>query len=72
MFKSSADEPNGNTLIDPDPTQTDAQILVLDMTVLGSLLFQNTPTGRPLEDVNANGQDVGLDSFDVYEDLPPD
>jgi len=69
IFKSSADEPNGNTLV--DPTHTDAQIFVLDMTVLGSLLFQNTPTGRPLEDVNANGSDAGFDSFDVYEDLPP-
>ncbi len=72
IFKSAVDEPNGNTTIDPDPTHTDAQIFVLDMGVLGSLLFQNTPTGRPIEGVDQNGQDVGLDSFDVYEDLPPD
>ncbi len=68
-FRSSVDEPNGNTqILDGQP---DAQILVLDMAVLGTLIFQNTPTGRPLEDVDANGKDVGLDSFDVYEELPP-
>jgi len=70
IFQSAVDEPNGNTTV--DPTQTDAQIFVLDMTVLGSLVFQNTPTGRPLESVDSTGKDVGLDSFDVYEDLPPD
>ena len=54
-----------------DGTQTDAQIFVLDMSVLGSLLFQNTPTGRAIEGVDQGGNDVGLDSFDVYEELPP-
>ena len=34
------------------------------MTVLASLLFQNTPTGRVVE--------PDLNSFDIYEDLPPD
>jgi hypothetical protein len=68
-FLSAVDEPNGNTQV--DPTQPDAQVLVLDMTVLGSLLFQNTPTGRPLEALDKTGQDAKLDSFDVYEDLPP-
>ena len=70
IFTSAVDEPNGNTMVVPG--QKDAQIFVLDATVLGSLLFQNTPTGRPVEDLNAMGQDVGLDSFDVYEELPPD
>ena len=60
-FTSAVDEPNGNTHV--DPTQNDAQILVLDMSVLGSLIFQNTSTGRVL--------DPGLTSFDVYEDMPP-
>lgn len=69
-FVSRVDEPNGNTHV--DPTQTDAQVFVLDMGVLGSLLFQNTPTGRAVESVDPNGKDVGLDSFDVYEELPPD
>jgi hypothetical protein len=68
-FRSAVDEPNGNTQV--DETQTDAQILVLDMSVLGSLIFQNTPTGRPLELLDKNGQDAKLDSFDIYEDLPP-
>jgi hypothetical protein len=36
---------------------------VLDMTVLASLLFQNTPTGRVIES--------DLPSFEVYEELPP-
>lgn len=69
-FTSAVDEPNGNTHV--DPTQTDAQIFVLDMTVLGSLLFQNTPTGRVVENVDQNGNDAKFDSFDVYEDMPPD
>jgi hypothetical protein len=69
-FRSAVDEPNGNTQV--DSTQADAQILVLDMSVLGSLLFQNTPTGRALETVDKNGNDAKLNSFDVYEDLPPD
>jgi hypothetical protein len=62
IFVGTGDEPNGNTTIVPgDPN---ADITVLDMTALASLLFQNTPTGRPVE--------PDLPSFDVYEDLPPD
>ncbi|HSQ64511.1 MAG TPA: hypothetical protein VLM85_14910, partial [Polyangiaceae bacterium] len=68
-FRSAIDEPNGNTQVEPG--HTEANITVLNMTVLASLLFQNTPTGRPVEDVDANGNDVGFDSFDVYEELPP-
>jgi hypothetical protein len=70
-FRSAVDEPNGNTRIDPDPTKVDAQVFVLDMGILGSLLFQNTPTGRAVEGVDQNGNDVGLDSFEVWEELPP-
>jgi hypothetical protein len=62
IFASAPDEPNGHTIVVPDKTTAD--VTVLDMTVLGSLLFQNTPTGRVLES--------DLRSFDVYEDLPPD
>jgi hypothetical protein len=62
VFVGTGDEPNGNTTI--DPTSTNADITVLDMTALASLLFQNTPTGRLVE--------PDLPSFDVYEDLPPD
>jgi hypothetical protein len=62
VFVSAADEPNGHTEIHPgDPN---ADVTVLDMTVLASLLFQNTPTGRNVE--------ADLKTFDIYEDLPPD
>jgi len=69
-FRSAVDEPNGNTQV--DASSPNAEILVLDMSVLGSLLFQNTPTGRPLETIDKDGKDAKLGSFDVYEDLPPD
>jgi hypothetical protein len=62
IFVGTADEPNGNTSIHPGKNIAD--VTVLDMTVLGSLLFQNTPTGRLVE--------PDLTSFDVFEDLPPD
>jgi hypothetical protein len=62
IFASTPDEPNGHTEIrSGDPN---ADVAVLDMSVLASLLFQNTPTGRVVE--------RDLKSFDVYEDLPPD
>lgn len=62
IFVGTPDEPNGNAQIHPG--QTIADVTVLDMGVLASLLFQNTPTGRVVE--------PDLTSFDVYEDLPPD
>jgi len=62
IFVSSPDEPNGHTTV--VSTQTTADVTVLDMPVLASLLFQNTPTGRVVES--------DLTSFDVYEELPPD
>jgi hypothetical protein len=61
IFASTPDEPNGHTYIQDG--QTAADVTVLDMPVLGSLLFQNTPTGRLLE--------PDLPGFDVYEELPP-
>ncbi len=67
VFTSAPDEPNGHTSVSAsaDPTKSaPADVTVLDMTVLASLLFQNTPTGRVVE------PDLG--SFDIYEDLPPD
>ena len=60
IFVPTGDEPNGNTSIHAGATETDVNIL--DMPMLASLLFQNTPTGRILED---------FPHFDVYEDLPP-
>jgi hypothetical protein len=62
IFVSRPDEPNGDTSIQPG--ETTADVTVLDMPVLASLLFQNTPTGRLIE--------TDLHSFDVYEELPPD
>lgn len=62
IFVSAPDEPNGHTTV--QSTQTTADITVLDMHVLASLLFQNTPTGRVVE--------PDLKSFDVFEELPPD
>jgi hypothetical protein len=66
VFTSTPDEPNGHTQVDAlDPTKGGtAEVTVLDMRLLASLLFQNTPTGRVIE--------TDLPSFDIYEDLPPD
>jgi hypothetical protein len=67
VFASAPDEPNGHTSVPAslDPTRgAAADVTVLDMTVLASLLFQNTPTGRLVE--------PDLPSFEIYEDLPPD
>jgi hypothetical protein len=61
IFHSIPDEPNANTTILPD--RSEAEITVLDMRVLASLLFQNTPTGRLIE--------PDLDQVSVYEDMPP-
>ena len=61
IFKSAADEPNGFTSITPN--RSEAEVHVLDFRVLSSLLFQNTPTGRLVDDEIAN--------FRVLEDLPP-
>lgn len=62
IFVSAPDEPNGHTTVATGSTTAD--VTVLDMPVLASLLFQNTPTGRVVE--------TDLQSFDVYEELPPD
>jgi hypothetical protein len=66
VFASAPDEPNGHTSVAAtlDPTRSaSADVTVLDMTLLASLLFQNTPTGRMVE--------PDLRSFEIYEDLPP-
>ena len=61
-FASAPDEPNGHTHIVPGSSTAD--VTILDVPVLASLLFQNTPTGRLLE--------TGIGSFDIYEELPAD
>ncbi|MGD0673974.1 MAG: hypothetical protein ABSC94_01060 [Polyangiaceae bacterium] len=68
IFASVPDEPNGHTVVDVaqtgQPPPANAEVTVLDMPVLASLLFQNTPTGRVVES--------DMKAFDVYEDVPPD
>ncbi|WP_394825221.1 hypothetical protein [Pendulispora albinea] len=61
LFASSLDEPNGFTTMLPG--RAEADVHVLDMPVLATLLFQNTPTGRLIDD--------GLRSFEIFEELPP-
>ena len=62
IFSSMPDEPNGATHLESGVSTAD--VTVLDMPVLASLLFQNTPTGRLVE--------PDLKSFEIYEELPPD
>jgi hypothetical protein len=59
VFQSRQDEANAATSIGPG---TDATVTVLDVGVLGSLLFQNTRSGRDL---------LAIGGFSVWEDLPP-
>lgn len=61
IFKSTVDEPNGKTRIFSDKNEAD--ITVLNVPILASLLFQNTPTGRPLE---SDAKEI-----EVLEDMPP-
>jgi len=61
LFSASLEEPNGFTTVLPGRSEADVQ--VLDMPLLATLLFQNTPTGRSLED--------GIQSVEIDEDLPP-
>ncbi len=68
LFVGTADEPNGNTTVHAGETVAD--ITVLDMTVLGSLLFQNTPTGRPVEpDLRVVRRVRGLAAGRNHDDL---
>ena len=61
LFVSRLDEPNASVSLFPG--RSEADLTVLDFPVLASLLFQNTPTGRPVD------KDIG--SFEIYEELPP-
>ncbi|MBP9112517.1 MAG: hypothetical protein KBF88_06885, partial [Polyangiaceae bacterium] len=60
LLTSNSEEPNGKTRI--VQTETDATVHILDTPLLASLLFQNTPTGRPVEK---------LETVELLEDLPP-
>ncbi|MBS2017579.1 MAG: hypothetical protein JST00_32160 [Deltaproteobacteria bacterium] len=61
IFRSTLDEPNGHTSVTPG--RNVATVHVLDVPLLASLLFQNTPTGRLV--------DRDINSLSVYEDMPP-
>ena len=61
VFRSTFDEPNGHVIIYEG--KPEAEVTVLDMRVLSSLVFQNTPTGRLV--------DPELASVFIYEDMPP-
>jgi len=61
VFVSALDEPNGVEKITPGAPSID--VLFLSVPVFGSLVFQNTPTGRQV--------DPGITSVDFYEDMPP-
>jgi hypothetical protein len=61
VFESTFDEPNGHTQIFEGKSEAD--LTFLNVPVLTSLLFQNTPTGRPLEN--------DTPSFELFEDMPP-
>lgn len=61
VYKSSFDEPNGHVRVFEN--KTEAHVHVLNVPLLASLLFQNTPTGRLLEE--------GVKEFEVLEDMPP-
>jgi WD40-like Beta Propeller Repeat len=62
VFASRLDEPNGTVQVDPGGGE--AELHILDLPLLGSLLFQNTRTARPLP--------PGVGGLDVLESLPPD
>jgi hypothetical protein len=61
VFVSRVDEANGNTRVEAGAE--DAEVHILDVPVLASLLFENTRTGRPL--------DKRLGGLEVLESLPP-
>jgi hypothetical protein len=55
VYKSRIDEPNGSTQVDPE--RSDVVLHVTDLPMLGSLLFANTRTGRPIPS-NVRGLEV--------------
>jgi hypothetical protein len=59
-YRSAPSEPNAYAMDDARPT---ADVLMHDASIILSLMMQNTPTGRLVDDE--------LRSFDLLEDLPP-
>ncbi len=62
IFRSRLDEPNGATLVHAGGGFSD--VTYLDLPLLSTLLFQNTRSGRPLD--NAEG------AVEFWEQLPPE
>jgi hypothetical protein len=58
IFKSRLDEANGATRVGSGSA---AEVTVLDVGTFGSLLFQNTRSGRP----------ISATQLDIWESLPP-
>ncbi len=61
VFESRIDEANGTTRV--VASATDAQVHYSDFPMLATLLFENTRTGRPIDD--------DIRGFDVLESFPP-
>jgi len=59
-YRSAASEPNAYAM---DESRLNADVLMHDASIILSLMTQNTPTGRLVDDE--------LRSFDVLEDMPP-
>ncbi len=65
VFHSRPDEANGNVKVYTDAARAGlSEVTILDVPIMGSLLFQNTRGGRPL---TANQSPLG-----IYESLPPE
>ncbi|HKP56476.1 MAG TPA: hypothetical protein VJV78_07145 [Polyangiales bacterium] len=61
VFESKPDEVNGSTYV--EPSSDDAVVHYLDVPLLGTLMFANTRTGRPIR------QDIA--SVRLFESRPP-
>lgn len=61
VYRSRQDEPNGSTNVDSG--QSDAVVHITDAPLLGTLLFANTRTGRPISD--------DVKGIEVFEVRPP-
>jgi hypothetical protein len=65
IFKSRLDEANGaSQIFNDEEHRGNAQVTILDMPLLSSLIFQNTRTGRMLPGIGQTLQGV-------WESLPP-
>lgn len=67
VFRSSPADPTGSAIIyteDDDQPRTDrAELTFLDFPMIASLMFQNTRSGRQIQNMS---------SFELWESLPPE